>query len=362
MADLNSLIQQMRAEGRYTDLATNPRMQFGTRTRQYLGPQLLPERIVEQNEYREEEIRFRTVIASDNTRYSPPVLKSGDLLGSMLVELGESDIARELTGRMLDTMIALLNRGMDLQSMASLIDWNDVTLVQALLDFNERQRWQAIVDAVVPITITGTTKNVNYLDPAGHRFNAGDSWSDDTYDPFNDIAAGIAVLNAAGYEPRRFITSRAITSILGGNAKVQQRAGRVVMASGDLSVQSRVRADRAAVNAQMDAEGWPNIETYDLQYRTESGTARFLASNVFVIIGASGRDETLDFGDTESLVLEDTLGYVGVGRTVGEPGPGRVVRNWYMDDKPPRLKGQAWQTSLSVIAEPEAIVVIKAID
>lgn len=358
--DLLALLTQMRDDGRFRSLATTPRAQFGRRNNR-LGARLLPERLVEHNEFREEDIRFRTVIASDNTRYSPPVLKNGDLIGSMLVELGESDIERELTGQGLDAMIAALRRNMDIPTMAQVINWVDTTLLQALLDFNERQRWQAIVDAFVDIRIGASVKRIDYLNPAGMRFNAGGNWSNDSYDPFTDINAGVDQLDAQGYATQMIITSSRVVGIMGGNAKVQQRAGRIVLAGGDLSVQSRVQADKAAINTQLTNEDWPTITTYDERYRSETSSPRFLRDDVVVLIGTSERTETIDFGDNEPLELENTLGYVGVGRPVGEADSGRVIRTWYYDDKPPRMKGQSWQTSFSVIGEPYAIAVIKNI-
>jgi hypothetical protein len=79
-----------------------------------------------------------------------------------------------------------------------------------------------------------------------------------------------------------------------------------------------------------------------------------------VMIATTGRDESLDLGDTQQL-LTDTLGYTAVGRATGQGSPGRVVRMEAFENKPPRIEGEAWQTSLPVVTEPEAIVVIGSI-
>ena len=78
------------------------------------------------------------------------------------------------------------------------------------------------------------------------------------------------------------------------------------------------------------------------------------------MLATTGRDATLDLGDSEQL-LTDTLGYTAIGRAAGQAQPGRVVRMEAFDNKPPRIEGEAWQTSLPVITEPEAIGVIAAI-
>lgn len=360
--DLAAIIARMQQQGDYRTIATSPGMQFGTAARPFLGATLLPERPQVQNVYYEEAIRFRSIIASDNTRYSPPVKKNGDLLSSMLVELGEADIARELSGQIYDTLQRLMMGNQDMEAMATLLGWNGTALIQGLLEFNERQRWQAIVGAQVPIVINGTTKTVQYLDPAGARFNAGGTWSSDVYDPFDDIGAAVASLADAGYPAIRAITSTKVATILSRNAKVAQRAGRIVLAGGNLSVQDRVTASRADINAQLAAEGWPAIETYDRKYHTETGAERYFADTVMILIGETGQTAEIALDDDNvELSLENVLGYVGVGVPAGETQPGRVVRNWYHDDKPPRVEAQAWQTSLSVITAPEAIRVIKAI-
>jgi hypothetical protein len=85
-----------------------------------------------------------------------------------------------------------------------------------------------------------------------------------------------------------------------------------------------------------------------------------------VLVATTGRDESIDLGDFDPSVaspelVADTIGYVGVGRAAGQSAPGRhVVVNAY-ENKPPRIEGEAWQTSFPVITEPEAIYIIKSI-
>src|SRR5215204_3302639 len=103
--DIGTLITSMNADGTIPTIARNPAAQFGRPARQYLGATLLPEVMVDLNMYREESVKYRTIVANDGTRYSPTQLKSGDLIGSMLVELGESDIARQYTAQQYDAML-----------------------------------------------------------------------------------------------------------------------------------------------------------------------------------------------------------------------------------------------------------------
>src|SRR4051794_1173403 len=95
--NLITLVKTAMADGTFATIAGNQAAQFGPPSRQYLGATLLPEKQVAKNIFRETGVRYRTIIANDGTRYSPAQKKSGELIGSMLVELGHSDIAREIT-------------------------------------------------------------------------------------------------------------------------------------------------------------------------------------------------------------------------------------------------------------------------
>jgi hypothetical protein len=361
MADLYTLIKNAMDDGTFQTVARNNAAQFGTPSRMYLGATLLPERTVMKNMYREEGVRYRTIIANDGTRYSPAQKKKGELFGSMLVELGNSDIAREITAEEYDMLIDYLMRNASMEAMAQIIDWVDVTLNRALLEKNEKQRWEAIVSAsVVRQGDNGYTEPVSYPNPSGHRVNAGGTWSSDAYDPYTDILTQADMMEAKGFTVNRIIASRNVISILANNDKVKARTGvATVSASGQIQATAG-RADLMAINSALGRDGLPAIERYDLQYRTQTGSGRFLADNVFVMIATTGRDQTIDLGDSEEL-LTDTLGYTAIGRATGQSGPGRVVRMEAFDNKPPRIEGEAWQTSLPVITEPEAISVIGAI-
>jgi len=360
--DFAALVNTMMADGTVTDLAANAAAQFGIQPRNYLGAQLLPERTVQENAYREDQIRFRTIMANSGTRYSPSQKKAGEIAGSFLVELGNSDILREFTARDLDGLIRVLGQNLDMQAAVTLINWLDRTVNMALAELNEKQRWDAIVDALVIRTGDNEyTESVAYSNPTNHRAAAGGAWSTDSYDPFADILAMADLLQGKGYTVNRMITSRTVLSILAGNDKVKARVGVAVINPSGQITSAAGRASNDAINNALNRDGLPPIETYDLQYRTQIGTDYFLDRGSFVLLATTGRDETIDVGNTETLTMQDTLGYVAMGRAAGQGAPGRVLRLEARDDKPPRIIGEGWQTSLPVILEPEAIAVINTI-
>jgi hypothetical protein len=363
MADIYSLITDMRAEGEFERIATNPAAQLGTPSREYLGTRLLPEMMVEENMFEEDAVRYRTVIANDGTRYSPAQKKGSALVGTFDVKLANQDIALELTGREYDILIRLLNRNASVDAMAQIAGFVDRANL-GLVEKSELQRWQAIVDASVPLSGDNAySETVTYSNPSGHRAAAGDSWTDDTYDPFTDILAMANLLRGKGFNVARIITSTPVLTILANNAKVQARTGvTVVNVGGSLQVANQV-ASQAAISGVLQADGLPAIETYDLQYMTQSGSGYFLKRDVFVMLATTGRDAQIDLADLAPVVpLTNTRGYTAIGRGVGQAAPGRVLRVEAFNNKPPRVEVEAWQTSLPVILEPEAIAVITDID
>jgi hypothetical protein len=359
--DLATLLARMRNEGYFVDVSSNQAAQFGPPARQYLGATLLPEQQVPENAYREESIRYRTIVANDGTRYSPVQKKGGELIGSFLVETGSSDIGREFTAREYDMLLRMLRRGDEMAAMERLIGWSDTVLNRALVEHNEKQIWDAVVTAqVIRRGNNGYTETVPYSNPAGHRFNATGTWSNDAFDPMDDIIAGANLLDALGYTVNRIFYGLPVRTILQGNAKMQARSGLgVINIAGSIEV-ARQRATIEALNAVFNSNNLPAPEEYNLQYRTSTGSGYFLARNVLVMCATTGQDATVDLGDSERL-LPNVLGYNAIGTPTGQPDPGRVIRLQEYTNKPPRIEGEAWQENIPVIAEPEAIVVIGAI-
>lgn len=361
--DLFSILRDLENDSDgFTRISRNPLAQFGRPSRQYLGATLLPERLVDENAFREDQITYRTIVANSGTRYSPTQKKDGDLIGSFLVELGESDIAREFTSRQYDALLRMLDRNDSLEAMATLTNWLDTTVNLALIEHIEKERWLAIVDAIV--TRTGDneySESVAYSNPAGHRVAPGAVWSTDTTDIFAEIQAGADLLATKGYTVNRIITSRPILAIMSGNNTVKTRVGVAVVNTSGQITSAAGRASIDAIGGALQADGLPPIELYDLQYRTQTGTAYFLERDVLVMVGTTGRDEEIDLGDTAPVLIGDTLGYVAVGRSAGQNDSGRVIRAEAKQDKPPRIEAEGWQTSLPVITSPEALYVIDGI-
>jgi hypothetical protein len=365
--DLKALIEKMVRDRQFRTITGNPLAQFGRRGRNYLGATLLPERNVPDNEYMEDGIRYRTVIANSGDRYSPVQLKEGILYGSMRVSLGHSDIGSQISAAHYDALLRIIaNAGNNpsMEAVSRILRWADTTLNLPLIELNEKQRWDAIVSAsVVRTGDNGYTETVSYPNPSGHRVAAGGDWDSDAYDPYDDIIAGAELLASKGYTVNRIIASRSVISELGMNTKIQTRVGRLSIIGGTV-VGLPGRASIAQINALFSEDGLPPIEEYNLQYRTQNGSGYFLPRNVLVMVATTGIDEDIDFGDSEEIPpVRDTLGYMGIGRAAGQTEPGRVIPppRVITDSKPPRIEGEGWQTALPIITEPEAIYVITGV-
>jgi hypothetical protein len=365
--DIGTLVEGMIRDGSFSRVINNPIAQFGPRTDPFLGAGLLPERPVPENYYREEAIQYRTIVANDATRYGPVQIKAGVLTGWFDVALSESDTGNHFTGSDYDTLLRILARSgqgnVPMSAVNSLLQWSDRTLLRPLLVKNEKMRWEAIVDSkVIRTGDNGFYEEIDYSDPSGHRTAAGDSWSDDAYDPYPDITGMMEFLADKGFIVNRIIAGTTVVSKLLNNQKMKDRVGRIKVAAGTV-IGSVGRLNFDQLNAILSDDGLPPIEKYDSKYRTQQGTSFYLKRDVMVFACTTGRDETLDLGDVNPLVVQNTLGYLGVGRPAGQTSPGRVVKVRHIDNsKPPRIEGEAWQTSLPVVLDPEAIGVITDID
>ncbi|MCA1596072.1 MAG: major capsid protein [Chloroflexi bacterium] len=365
--DIRGLVEGLIESGNFQKIINNPLTQFGVKKREYLGASLLPEKMTEFNAFVEEGIKYRTVVANAGTRYSPVQIKGGVLSGAFEVRLGESDIGSHFTGADYDALIRMLQMWggdtMSPQAVTQMTEWADKTIALPLVEHNEKNRWQAIVNSSVTLTgDNGYQETVQYSNPPGHRVAAAGQWSNNAYDPYNDIMAGAEVLAGLGYTVNRMFCGTDVRSKLTNNANMIHRVGRFTILPNGANAFLPGRASHAQLSAVFGEDGLPPLELYDLQYRTQTSSGYFLPRGTFVMVATTGRDQRIDLADQEPMVVFDTLGYQAIGRPAGQSGPGRVMKTRVIDDsKPPRIEGEGWQTSLPVILEPEAVFVVSGI-
>jgi hypothetical protein len=373
--DLGTLMRDVIAQNTFPRLALNQFAQFGQPGMEpYMGPTLLPERLVADNEFTETAIRYRTTIANDGDRYSPAQKKGkGGIIGSFRVSLGNSDILTEFTGQDYDTVVRILaplanaNNTIGMAVAAQITNWGNTAINLALIERNELQRWQAIFTGqVVREGDNGLLETVLYPNPVGHRTDVAGDWSDNSYAILTDLLALATLLRSKGYNPTRIITSTAVANLMLANETMARAAGRsiITVGAGAVLTQTPGSFTMDDLNRLLAQNRLPAIETYDKVYFKDDGTsARFFPEDGLVMASTTGRNERVAQieNPNQFRLLTDTLGYVGVGRAVGQVTPGRVIQVTPYTNKPPRLEGEGWQSSLPIITEPEAFAVYTGI-
>jgi hypothetical protein len=301
-------------------------------------------------------------------------MQGQQLVGSFSVRLGEVDTASQLTGHDLDALIEIAEDN-PAQARARLIQWMTNAFGVSLAEKAEIQRWQAIVDAAVDITIDGTTDTVNMANPSGHRFGvpsgtvaAPTGWYSDSYDPMDDIFRVYELLRDKGYIINRIIGDTQLLSVLSSNDVMRQRLGSITFSNDGSSINTRQGLVSAtALNNYFQAEwGLPPIELYDTTYALNSGNGRgyFKKRGAMAFVSTTGRDEMFDrpndATDQQDVeIITDTLGYYAIGRPVGQATSGKVIETEVRTMKPVGIYGQSFATCFPVITEPEAIAVIQ---
>ncbi|MEO0533251.1 MAG: major capsid protein [Cyanobacteria bacterium P01_A01_bin.123] len=384
MKTFYELYEELQEERYFQRLALDPQAQFGSERQPLLGARILPERIVEENAYEETQVRYRTRPALDNNRYSPTQKqKNGHLIGSFRVDLGHTDTQKDLTGKDYDDLRKLLMRGGDMEAMSRVIGWTDLELLQPHVIKNEIQRWQALLTAVTTRqTINGQMEPINYYRPADHVVTipggtqaAPQGWNLNTYDPFDDIEAGLEKLNGLGYDVTSMYATPYLARTLRLNAEVIKRTSFVVVNSNSEIVSSTNRVSNQILDDVFTDEGYPVLTRYNGGYESEVGFNRYMdveaGYDYLLMVGSTQRNYEIasDYvgatntdisGFTDgSIVLNDTLGYYGVGRNPGKDASGRTIHTWMNEKKPVGMGGESYQTGLPVITDPQAYYVIR---
>jgi hypothetical protein len=93
-------------------VARDPRIQFGTADRAYMGAMLLPMQTSDTNLNIEDLGRFEVVIAGDGDALSAPQIKQSAGGAELSVRLGHIDIASQMSAR-------------DLKRLGQLVDGSD---------------------------------------------------------------------------------------------------------------------------------------------------------------------------------------------------------------------------------------------
>lgn len=375
--DIGKLILDLEKNNQIQGIMTNNRAQFGPANAPLIGADLLPERTVDKNSYREEAVKFRTFAANPSTRYSPVTFVDGALASSFLVELGESDYGQTLDSNVYDALRKEMRAGTLEQAASRLLQFTAMAN-DALIQRNHIWRMQALVDGRINAKYGNVQFTVDFARPTGHRVTVPSGtiaspagWYDQNYDQIADIVAMIEMLGRKGYIVSRIMTSQRILTLMLKSKNTRQYMNSVVAVPSLDGTGISARGTARQVNrSQLEqiirdntTSTFSGFEVNDQYYNTRNGSKRYFREDAMLFVCSTGRSEEYlpeDYdGEDGPLVVPDTLGYFGVGVAAGQDSPGRVITlEAITKKKPPRVEQEAWQTSGPVILEPEAIAVI----
>lgn len=359
--DIKTLIEQSAAD--IQAVVTNPLAQIGNPKEPFLGLQLMPERLVDRNQFTETRINYKTFVANNGTRYSTPQMKGGALTGEFDVKLVSSDIAAQLTAMDYEAIIKILERYTGAkpsqQALIQVLKWVNSQLVQPLVVKNERMIFECLVDALVQIEgDDGFSDPVVIPNPVGSRVASG-NWADPTYDPMLDIYARADYLKSKDITVRQIVVGTPKANMLLNHPKIKTAARGFITVDNGALVGSQNRLTLATFNAFLAENELPPIVKYDKTYNVQGGSPRpFLKRDAMLFIGATDNVEMTDVQNGDPLITENTLGYCGVGTNAGYTTPGRMFKTEAFDGKAPHVDGQAWQESFPVNQNPEAVSVL----
>lgn len=380
MLTLDDLLREiLDKDPHYKQIANSPLLQFGTEQEPFRFAQLLPERLVSRNAYREDRIRMiEPPPALDSTRYGPAQMQEGGILyGSFLVELGDTDTAGQLVGRQLDALIELLQRNNGTpEAIASAVRWIDLNLVRPHLRKNEIQRRDALLLGQVQRRGSDELQEtINYYTPSGHRPQvqggttatpAGLYATTTATDPWDNILAARDLLGTKGKSVKGMWCTSAFLTDLSKNPSIKLRTNKVtVSGSGQIQGYSQ-RPRRSEMNEMAQDDGLPSFTIVDEGYplRTNQLFQRYMEPTTdrhyLLMVGSTDNRIEIDGVVQDSDVFElDVMGYYGIGTNAAQSAPGRTIHTEVSQKKPMGLYGESYQTGLPVIQEPDSFVVIE---
>lgn len=360
--DILVLLEQATEE--VQEVVSNPLAMLGPPEDPFLGlSELMPERRVDENQFTEERISYKTFVANNGTRYSPVQIKGGALVGSFDVKTVSSDIGAQLKAQDYEAIVKILKRytgeNVPMRALMEYLKWIDKQIVRPLVVKNERMIWENVVDAEVQIEgDDGFKESVKISDPAGHRVASGD-WADPEYDPMIDIYGRADKLKEKGIRPnRQYAPNTKVTQLLRHPKVIQQARGFITVEAGAL-VGSQNRLTLKALNEFFAENELPPVVKYDKTYNVQGGAPRhFLKRDCWVMVGQTDNSEEIPIEDGDPLIIESTLGYTAVGTNAGYTDPGRMTKIEAFDGKAPHFDGSGWQESFPVNQNPEAVAVL----
>lgn len=372
--DLLGLISYLLEQREFQRIANNLLMQWGPENRPLLGPEFLPPRFLEENEGTISKVRIRSVAAKDKSRYSPaPKVGRTQMFGKIRYRLGDSALLEEFTGADYDGLVRWLDRNLPMEAAARLLGLFRDALVKSLVEHDELKIWESIQTNAV--TLRGDNGYFSYEE--GPNLSAhfvdvsAEPWTEEDVDPWDHIFNAVNTLVDLGFDKGgiRLVYTNKVANALRRNPNTATRAGKsVIITNGSGQVTAsrlRTMVSNTDLTGLFEGEGLQAPREYDRRIGTETGELRAYAEGHMSLIASTGMSEEVRFNQddpSDVQVVEDVLGFLGVGKPPGQQTPMRetFVRA-YTQQTDKRIEAEGAQTTGPVILFPQARVELSGI-
>jgi hypothetical protein len=372
--DLLGLISYLREQKEFRRIANNLLMQWGPQNRPLLGPEFLPPRFLDENEGTISEVRIRSVAAKDKSRYSPaPKVGRPQMFGSIRYRLGDSALLYEITGSDYDGLVKWLDRNLSMEAAARLLGLFRDGLIKSLVEHDELKIWEAVqTNAVTRRGDNGYFQYENGPDLSAHFVDvSAEPWLEADVDPWEHIFNAVNTLVDLGFDKGgiRIVYTNKVANALRRNPHTATRAGKSVIVTNGSGQITASRLTTTVSNADLtglfEGEGLQAPREYDRRIGTETGEVRAYAEGHMSFIASTGMNEEVRFNQdnpADVRVVNDVLGFLGVGKPPGQPTPMRetFVRA-FTEQTDKRIETEGAQTTGPVILTPQARVELSGI-
>jgi hypothetical protein len=372
--DLLGLISYLRERREFQRIANNLLMQWGPQNQPLLGPEFLPPRFLDENEGTIDRVRIRSSAAKDKSRYSPaPKMGRAQMFGSIRYRLGDSGKLEEFTGPDYEGIVKWLNQNLSMEAAARLLGLFRDMLVKSLVEHDELKTWEAIqTNAVTHRGDNGYFQYENGPDLTDNFMDvSAEPWTDEDSDPWEHIFTAVNTLVDLGFDKGgiRIVYTNKVANALRRNPHTATRAGKSVIVTNGSGQVTASRLTTMVSNADLtglfEGEGLQAPREYDRRIGTETGELRAYAEGHMSLIASTGMNEEVRFNQddpSDVRVINDVLGFLGVGKPPGQPTPMRetFVRA-YTEQTDKRIEAEGAQTTGPVILMPQARVEISGI-
>ncbi len=361
MYNVNLLIKELQDKTAFNVSVNDPFLQFELDSKELLFSSLLPERRVQQNSYRDTGVRFKTMIANDSTRYSPPQKKQGMLVSSVMVELGDSDVGAELSMQAYEEFIKFINSGLSQNAVAQLIRLFENSISMPLALLRERHRAEVFTQGYVTRKGANSFEEVvKFSQPAGHRVTVL-SASNPATDILGTLKAKRLLLEGKGFNVTRLITTKQVLNdyLIPNTAINAYGLETIVQPGGTFGSRPNGISEVQRVINALAAYDLPQPTLYEHGYSDQdNGYTRFVQDKI-ILVCETGRSQDVDLGNNANpIIIPNTLGYTGIGIATGQLAPGIATKVEAFDGKDARIEATGWQTTFPVLQDPEAFAVI----